>query len=456
VKLCILGGGGFRTPYVYQALLRDRDPNRVTEVWLYDIDKQRLESMQALLLLLARPFEDAPAVRITLVLEDAIEGADFVFAALRIGGLRGRICDERVALGLGVLGQETTGPGGLAYAFRTVPVMLRVAELVKNLAPAAYVINFTNPAGIITEAMQSVLGGRVIGICDTPSGLGRRVAAAMGVDQSRIQLDYVGLNHLGWMRGLILGGRDILPDFLASDDLLDGFEEAIVFGSDWLRQLGAIPNEYLYYYYFNRDAVRAIRQSRQTRGEYLAELQADFYERLAKAGDNAADLWRETVSKRSASYMAEAKGGEQGSPEHPGLPEDNPAQQGYAGVAVALMHAIASNEQSTLILNVRNGNTIPGLPADAVIEVPALVDANGAHPLATPAPALHQLGLMQQVKQVERHAIAAAREGSESEALLALALHPLVDSVSVARELLDGYIAAIPEVAAVFASPARP
>jgi 6-phospho-beta-glucosidase len=455
MKLCILGGGGFRTPYVYQALLRDQGPNRVTDVWLYDIEEQRLESMRALLLLLARPFGNAPAVHATLVLEDAIQGADFVFAAVRVGGLRARICDERVALGLGVLGQETTGPGGIAYAFRTVPLMLRIAELVKTLAPASYVINFTNPAGIITEAMQSILGDRVAGICDTPSGLGRRVAQAMGVDQSRIYMDYVGLNHLGWMRRLIFDGRDILPDFLASDDLLGGLEEAMVFGADWLRQLGVIPNEYLYYYYFNRDAVQAIRQSRQTRGEFLAELQGDFYQRVAHAGENAADLWRETVSKRTASYMAEAKGGEQGRPEHPGFVEADPAHQGYAGVAVALMHAVASNERSTLILNVRNGNTIPGLPADAVIEVPAAVDANGARPLATQTPALHQLGLMQQVKQVERHAISAAREGSMSEALLALALHPLVDSVPIARKLLDGYISSIPEVAAVFASPVR-
>ncbi len=453
MKLCILGGGGFRTPYVYQALLRDQGPSRVTEVWLYDIDEQRLESIRALLALLARPFEDAPAVHATLVLEDAIQGADFVFAAVRIGGLEARICDERVALRLGVLGQETTGPGGIAYAFRTVPFMLRVAELVKRLAPASYVINFTNPAGIITEAMQSILGDRVAGICDTPAGLGRRVARAMGVDQSRTYMDYVGLNHLGWMRRLLLDGRDILPEFLASDDLLGGLEEAAVFGTDWIRRLGVIPNEYLFYYYFNRDVVETVRQSRQTRGEFLADLQGDFYARVARAGDDAAELWMKTVSKRTASYMAEAKGGEQGRPEHPGLAEADPAHQGYAGVAVALMHAIASNERSTLILNVRNGNTIPGLPADAVIEVPSAVDANGARPLATPAPGLHQLGLMQQVKQVERHAIAAAREGSRSEAFLALALHPLVDSVTVARDLLDGYISAIPEVAAVFTNP---
>jgi 6-phospho-beta-glucosidase len=446
VKLCILGGGGFRTPNVYQALLHDHGANRVTEVWLHDIDKQRLESMRRLLSLLARPFPEAPAIHATLVVEDAIEGADFVFAAVRVGGLSGRIADERVALDLGVLGQETTGPGGISYAFRTVPVMLRIARLVKTLAPAAYLINFTNPAGIITEAMQSVLGDRVIGICDTPSGLGRRIARAMNLDQSRLQLDYVGLNHLGWMRRLIVDGRDILPDVLASDSVLAGLEEGTIFGADWLRSLGAIPNEYLYYYYFNTDAVAAIRQSRQTRGEFLAQTQGDFYESVARAGDTAVDLWREAINHRSANYMAEAKGGEQGNPEHPEFADDS----GYAGVAVALMRAVSSNERASMILNVRNGNTIPGLPSGAVIEVPATVDANGAHPLSTATPTSHQLGLMQQVKEVEQRAITAAREGSRREALLALALHPLVGSVTTARQLLDGYIATIPEVAAVF------
>jgi 6-phospho-beta-glucosidase len=451
VKLCILGGGGFRTPNVYQALLRDHDVNRVTEVWLHDIDKQRLESMRGLLSLLARPFPDAPAIHATLVVEEAIEGADFVFAAVRVGGLSGRIADERVALDLGVLGQETTGPGGISYALRTVPVMLRIARLVKTLAPAAYLINFTNPAGIITEAMQSVLGDRVIGICDTPSGLGRRIARAMDLDQSRVQLDYVGLNHLGWMRRLIVDGRDILPDVLASDAMLAGLEEATIFGADWLRTLGAIPNEYLYYYYFNTDAVAAIRQSRQTRGEFLAQTQGDFYESVDRAGEVAVDLWRAAINHRSANYMAEAKGGEQGNPEHPEAehPEFGD-DSGYAGVAVALMRAVSGNERASMILNVRNGNTIPALPGEAVIEVPATVDANGAHPLSTATPTSHQLGLMQQVKEVEQRAITAAREGSRREALLALALHPLVGSVTTARQLLDGYIATIPEVAAVF------
>lgn len=451
MKLSILGGGGFRTPYVYQALLRDTGTPRVTEVALYDPDEARLGVITAVLAELAADFPDAPRVTPTTILEEAIEGSDFVFAAVRVGGLEGRQCDEHVALDLGVLGQETTGPGGLAYAIRTVPVMVAIAKTVQSLAPDAFVMNFTNPAGIITEAMQSVLGDRVLGICDTPSGLGRRVAGALGLDHRRVQMDYVGLNHLGWMRRVLYDGRDVLPGLLADDSLLRSLEEGEVFGADWIRALGVIPNEYLYYYYFNRDAVRAIIDSGATRGDFLARTQADFY-RLAASRQRKADLWRETVARRSASYMAEAKGGTQDSPPSHGdavRPETDPAHQGYAGVALGVMNAITRNERATMILNVRNQGTIASLPDDAVVEVSALVDANGVHPLSAAAPDLHQAGLMAQVKEVERHTIRAAVTGSRTEALRAFALHPLVDSVEVARQLVEGYIHRIPEVAAV-------
>lgn len=449
MKLCILGGGGFRTPYVYQALLRDTGSPRVDRVALYDVDEVRLHAMVAILTELAAEFPDAPVLEPTTDLHRAVEGSDFVFAALRIGGLEGRRCDEHVALDLDVLGQETTGPGGLAYAIRTVPVMVDAAKVIRDLAPDAYVMNFTNPAGIITEAMQTVLGDRVLGICDTPSGLGRRVAGMLGLDHTRVQMDYVGLNHLGWMRRVMYDGRDVLPELMADDGRLGAMEEGHVFGLDWIRSLGSIPNEYLYYYYFNRDAVRSIVSSGKTRGDFLAESQSAFYDRATAAGDGVADLWRETVARRSASYMAEAKGGTQDHPVDPKERETDPSHQGYAGVALGVMAAISRNERQTMILNVRNNGTIAGLPRDAVVEVPTMVDANGVHPMTTDQPDLHQIGLMSQVKAVERHTIQAALTGSKDEALKAFALHPLVDSVSVARDLVRGYVDRIPEVAAV-------
>lgn len=450
MKLSILGGGGFRTPFVWQALLRDGGFPRVDHLTLYDTSQSRLESMRIILTELAAEFPNAPKLQITTDLDEALTGSDFVFAAVRIGGLAARCIDERVALDLNVLGQETTGAGGLAYALRTVPFMLDVAERVRRCAPTAYVLNFTNPAGIITEAMQAVLGDRVIGICDTPSGMGLRVSELLGLDPGHVQLDYVGLNHLGWMRRLLVGGVDVLPGLLTDAGRVDLLEEGQLFGADWLQALGSLPNEYLYYYYYNRDAVRRIKESTLTRGEFLAQTQGAFFAQLQDRQGGAADLWREAVLERNASYMAEATGGEQGNPARPHAPETDPAQQGYAAVAVAVMAAIARNERSTMILNVRNQGTIAALPGDAVVEVPVTVDATGVHPLSTPAPDLHQTGLMQQVKAVERHIIAAAVYGDRTEALRAFALHPLVGSVSVARELLDGYVRRIPEVAAVF------
>ncbi|MFF5258144.1 6-phospho-beta-glucosidase [Actinomadura viridis] len=452
MKLTVLGGGGFRVPYVYQALLRDQGSPRIEEVWLQDADAGRLDAMAAVLARIAEGRPGAPKVFTTTDLDPAVEGADFVFAAVRVGGLAGRVCDERVALDLNVLGQETTGPGGLAFGLRTIPVMLDIARRVRDLAPSAYVINFTNPAGMITEAMQSVLGERVLGICDTPSGLGTRVAASLGLDPARIRLDYVGLNHLGWMRRILHDGVDVLPRLLADDDRLGALEEGVVFGREWLRDLGMIPNEYLYYYYFNREAVRSILDAPQTRGEFLAAQQAAFYERVAAAsGDAAMELWRETVAARSASYMAEAKGAETGQAldDHAAL---DPVDEGYAGVALAVMAAISRNERAGMILNVRNGSTIAALPEDAVVEVPVTVDANGVHPLTVSPPDLHQTGLMQQVKAVERLTISAAVNGSRGDAVKAFALHPLVDSASLGRRLLDGYIDRIPEVASVFAA----
>jgi 6-phospho-beta-glucosidase len=444
MRLTILGGGGFRTPLVYGALLTDHHERRVDEVRLHDVDQARLEAIGRVLAQMGAGHDDAPTVLTTTDLDEALEGADFVFSAIRVGGLEGRTADERVALDLGVLGQETTGPGGLSFGLRTLPVARRVAERVRALAPEAWVINFTNPAGMVTEAMQQVLGDRAVGICDSPIALARRAAATLGIDPSGTTVDYVGLNHLGWLRGLHSGGRDVLPDLLADDRLLGSMEEGPLFGLEWLRTLGAIPNEYLYYYYFNRDAVASIRAADQTRGEYLLEQQRSFYAALAKAGDDPYGEWDRVRRERNATYMKEAR--DEGQERDEGDVQGG----GYEGVALAIMAAIARGEATSLILNVRSAGAVPGVPEDAVVEVPCTVDAAGPRPLPVSPLTAHQLGLVLQVKAVERLTISAAATGSEREAVEAFALHPLVDSVTVARELLRGYRARIPAVDAVF------
>jgi 6-phospho-beta-glucosidase len=444
MRLTVLGGGGFRVPFIHQALLHGAGGVRVDELVLHDTDADRLTAVSHVLRQHAEGAADRPAVRTTTDLDEAVAGTDFVFAAVRVGGLAGRVHDERVATRLGVLGQETVGPGGIAFGLRTIPVMTRIAERVAELAPTAYVLNFTNPAGMITEAMQAVLGDRVVGICDTPLDLGRRLARAAGVEPSRLHLDYVGLNHLGWVRRALHDGVDVLPELLGGDRVTR-LEEARVFGVPWLRALGSVPNEYLYYYYRTRDAVASVEAAGRTRGEFLAgQQEAVFADILAEPAE-AAQRWGRAVAERHGTYMADAKG----ATEHQPAEEPPVEEQGYAGVALQVMGAITEDRRATMVLDVRNGTTVAGLPEDAVVEVPCVVDASGVHPLATPTPELHQVGLMQQVKAVERLTIRAATTGSRDDARLAFALHPLVPSLDVAEQLLEGYVDAIPEVAAV-------
>ncbi|WP_066946498.1 6-phospho-beta-glucosidase [Streptomyces lushanensis] len=443
MKLTILGGGGFRVPLVYGALLTDHAEGRVTRVTLHDLDPARLTAVARVLAEQAEGVPDAPAVTATTDLDEALRGADFVFSAIRVGGLEGRAADERVALDLGVLGQETVGAGGVAYGLRTVPVAVDIARRVARLAPDAWVINFTNPAGLVTEAMSRRLGDRVIGICDSPVGLARRVARLLGADPDEASADYVGLNHLGWLRGLRVAGRDELPRLLADTEALGSFEEGRLFGPEWLRSLGAIPNEYLHYYYFNREAVRAYQEAEQTRGAFLRDQQARFYDEMARPDAPALATWDRTRAEREATYMAENR-------EAAGVGErdaDDLESGGYEKVALALMRAIARDERTTLILNVRNRTTLRVLDEDAVVEVPCLVDANGAHPLSVAPLPDHATGLVCAVKAVEREVLAAAGSGSRAAAVRAFALHPLVDSVTVAHHLVDGYTKAHPGLA---------
>ena len=433
MRLTVLGGGGFRVPLVYGALLRDHGEPRIDEVALYDVDRRRLEAITHVLEQMAKDYPDAPKVTITTGLDESLEGATFVFSAIRVGGLEGRTRDEHVALDLGVLGQETTGPGGLAYGWRTVPIAVQVAEAVARVAPTAWVINFTNPAGMITEAMQSVLGDRVVGICDSPVTLARRACAALDVDPARTFADYVGLNHLGWLRALVHDGVDVLPRLLADDRRLGTIEEARLFGPEWVRSLGSLPNEYLYYYYFNRDAVAAIRVEPATRGDFLLAQQSSFYDAVTVRPYDALSEWRRVRRERDETYMAEVRGDEQ---ERDKL---DLAGGGYEGVALAFMVAVMRQEVTTMILDVRNGTTVPGLPPEAVVEVPCLVDGTGARALTAGPAGLDQLGLMQQVKAVDRLVIDGSLAGDPEAAVRAFALHPLVDSVSVARELVRGY-----------------
>jgi 6-phospho-beta-glucosidase len=446
MKLAIVGGGGFRVPLVYGALLEQAERLRLEEVVLHDVDAARLERIGHVLEGLAAEHGTRLPFRATTGLVDAVEGADFVFCAIRVGRLEGRVVDEDVPLALGVLGQETTGPGGICFALRTIPVMVRLAETIAQHAPGAWLINFTNPAGIVTEAVQQVLGDRAVGICDSPSGLCRRVAAAVGRDAGELWFDYFGLNHLGWLRGVRDGdGAQLLDELLADDARLEGFEEGRLFGGEWLRSLEMIPNEYLYYFYYASDTVAAIRGGAASRGHFLLEQQRAFYAQDGQAGDAALAAWRATRHDRERTYMAEARSAAGDSSEHG---EDSNA--GYENEAMAVLEAIALNSRQVLILNTANRSSLPFLDERAVVEVPCVVGRAGPVPMAMGQVPMHARALVETMKDVERTTIDAALLGSRELAVKALSLHPLVPSVTTAREIFDGYRQRLPALQEAF------
>ena len=470
----IAGGGGFRVPLVYRALTSGPFAGLVRELVLFDVDPLRLAAIKAVLSSMgpsaaagapaggAPRGAPGPVVSTTTSLAEGLDGTDMVFAAIRPGGTAGRTADERVALGLGLLGQETTGAGGISYALRSIPGMLELAREMKQRCPEAWLVNFTNPAGMVTEALVPVLGNKVIGICDSAGGLVHRAARAAGAPLPEGRLDgvgYYGLNHLGWLYRLETGGRDLLPGLLADARALAGFEEGRLFPQPFLQSLGCLPNEYLYYYYDTERAVGAIRAMPQTRGESIHEQQVGLYPALAAAGPRAYELWDAARRSREEGYLAEARAsGEQ-------RDEDDLAGGGYERVALGVMRALSQGTLSQgtlsggtlsggssggtpagveLILNTPNAGAVPGLPADAVVEVPCVVTPDGAVPLPQDRPADAQLALMQRVKEVERLTVSAAVHGRRDDAVRAFALHPLIDSEELGAELLAGYEAALP------------
>ncbi|WP_091415173.1 6-phospho-beta-glucosidase [Arthrobacter sp. OV608] len=469
MRLLIVGGGGFRVPLIYRALASGPFSGLVSELVLYDVDLSRLAAVTAVLRSMP-----APAARVqihpTTDFAEALTGTRMVFAAIRPGGTAGRVADEKVAQDLGVLGQETTGAGGISYALRTIPHMLDLAHLMKEHCPDAWLINFTNPAGMVTEALLPVLGRRVIGICDSAGGLVHRAARAAGVRLPEGTLDgvgYYGLNHLGWLYRLESGGRDMLPALLSDPRALQSFEEGRLFPQPFLERLGALPNEYLYYYYEQDHAREAMRAMAQTRGESIHSQQQELYPRLAAAGSAAFGLWEAARRSREEGYLAEARGKD----EHRN--EDDLAGGGYERVALAAMRALSGSGEAQLILNMRNTvpspaatpaprqatapaatpeAAIPGLPADAVVELPCTVTADGALPVPQQAPAADQLGLLQRVKEVERLTVRAVVDGDRDAALQAFARHPLVGSDVLGAALLAGYEKAFPDLGKMWRS----
>ena len=431
LKVALLGGGGFRTPMVHAGLLARAPRLPVAELWLHDVDATRLARIASVLQGQAEEAGAGPAVRVTTDVAAAVDGADLVLCAIRVGGEAARARDERAALDLGLLGQETVGAAGILYGLRTVPIMRDLAEVVRRRAPGAWVLNFTNPAGLVTEAMAQVLGDRVIGVCDSPSALVERVATALGRPSRDLEVAYAGLNHFGWLLSVRDGGgTDLLPGLLTDPARLGAIEESRLFGPDWLQALGMIPNEYLFYYDRTAAAISETRRRGETRGEALLGPQLAFYRRAEAHPRAALGAWRELRRGRERTYLQEAGVGVH-------VADVGGDEGGYAEVALDVAEALTGGSARLAILNVRNAGAVTGLDAEAVVEVPCQVDAAGAHALVQPplpAPAAARAALL---KAIDRLVLEAALEGSRRALLQAFGNHPLCGGADLAPRLVE-------------------
>lgn len=405
MKLTVIGGGSTYTPELIDGFARLREVMPIEELWLVDPDPRRLELVSGISRRMFAREGHPGVIQTTSDVVAGVENADIVLLQLRIGGQAARHRDETWPHEAGVIGQETTGPGGFAKALRTVPVVLEIAEQVrKHAKPDAWIIDFTNPVGIVTRALLSA-GHRAVGLCNVAIGFQRRFAAMLDVDFREVQLDHVGLNHLTWERAVTIGGRDVLPELLASR--LAGIAEEVELPSQLLTLLGSVPSYYLRYFYSHDEVLREQLGS-PTRAEAVMKVEAELLKLYA---DPHIDTKPTILEKRGGAYYSEA--------------------------AVDLIASLVSDRRDVQVVNIRNDGALSFLPDDHVIEVPATVGATGLTALPI-APIPDDLsGLIADVAGYERLALDAALNGGRDRVLRAMLAHPLVHQFDRAEKLTD-------------------
>ena len=450
-KITLIGGGGVRTPLLVYGLNEAADTIGVTDLVLYDPDEKRSSLMLALSNAVVRKHGGRLKISASGQFDRAVADSSFVINSVRVGGMAGRANDERIVLQHGLAGQGTTGPGGLAMALRTIPVCLQYAKSIERLAPSAWFINFTNPAGIITQALTTQTRVQSVGICDTPRELFHRVAHAVGGSAESVDCDYLGLNHLGWIRAVRRQGEDVTAELLASDQKLKSLYSAELFDPELIRGLGLIPTEYLYFYYSQRLAVANQTKAGTTRGQEVVSLTTDLFRDLQRELDTghderAIELYTRYYRQRMGSYMKlESSAGSllAAGVEAP----DDPftSATGYHRIAIAVMKALRSETPQTLVVNTNNRGAIPELSTDDVVEVPCRISRQGIEPLPVGALPAIVRGLVHSVKAYERLAVEAAVERSRSKARLALLLYPIVGQWDLSMKVLDALGQSDPE-----------
>jgi 6-phospho-beta-glucosidase len=410
MKVTTIGGGSTYTPELVQGSIERHERLGLRELWLMDIDGARLDVVGGFAQRMVAAAGDPFAVRLTTDLGVALEGADFVTTQIRVGQMAARREDEYLGRRWNLVGQETTGIGGMAKALRTVPVILAIAERMRAVCPDAWLINFANPSGLVTEALQRYARDvRSVGLCNGPIGYQMAVAKEMGLDSPfDVHLDYAGLNHLAWIRGACVGERDIWPQMFsrALQEARDDGEP--ILPVEVMERLGVICNYYLRYYYRTQDVLRQQAEGGPSRAEQVIEIERKLLQQYA---DPTLRTMPAELMERGGAY--------------------------YSTVATQLIEAIALDRGEVHIVNTRHAGAMPGFPPDWVMELPCRVDGNGPHPLpADPLPTFAE-GLLRAVKAYELLTARAARSGDRDAALQALIVHPLGPDADHALEVLE-------------------
>ncbi|MEV4392040.1 6-phospho-beta-glucosidase [Nonomuraea sp. NPDC049607] len=409
MKLAVIGGGSTYTPELIDGFARLRDELPLTEIALVDPDATRLDLVAGVSRRMLRRAGHLAEVVATADVAKGVAGADAVLFQLRVGGQAARNVDETLPLQCGCVGQETTGAGGLAKALRTVPVVLELAEQVRAHAPDAWIVDFTNPVGIVTRALLDA-GHRAIGLCNVAIGFQRRFARHLGVAPESVTLGHVGLNHLTWERSVLVDGVDVLPRLLAEHGQELADDLGLPLGL--LRRLQVVPSYYLRYFYAH-DLVVSEQRAKPSRAAEVAAMEEQLLKLYA---DPAVDTKPDLLDKRGGAYYSEA--------------------------AVALIASLLGDRGDVQVVNTRNDGTLPFLRDEAVIEVPARISASGAAPLPVDPVEPLYAGLIANVSAYEELALDAALRGGADRVRNALLAHPLIGQEAVADELTGLLLAA--------------
>ena len=448
MKLCVIGGTGARSAFLTKSLVKNARSIRVDHIVLLDNDPRKLRTYGSIAKEIAARLD--PELKFTVTGDPvaALTDVDYIITTIRAGGDEGRLFDERTCMELGVLGQETTGGGGFAMAIRSIPTLIYYCNLAKKLAkPGHLIFNFTNPSGIITQAMRQQGFDNVYGICDAPSGFIKQLEEILEVSDGALDIECYGLNHLSWFRNARLKGKDIQEELLA-DPRIYKYSEMRLFTPEMAHlNDGCMLNEYLYFYYRREKSLSMIRKAEHPRGEMIYLINRELEEQLDKLEfprdfEKGFALYMQAYGKRENAYFSVESGANREKVWIPPTIEEfltQPDEGGYAAVALRFIHAITDGTPCRMILSVPNQGAIDGLADDDVVEITCDITREGAKPVKIGKISSFQLLQIQRIKFFERSTIRAILENDREAAVQGLYMHPLVNDLQIAEKLVDTF-----------------